>query len=189
MAESQARLRSIDGVRGLLMAVMALDHVGFMIGRFHAQEMWAGAWTRYSGALPFLTRFVTHLCAPGFFLLMGAGIALLADARARAGWSPARIRRWIVTRGLLLLLVATFLEVPPFLIATVSGPAPGANPGLAIPGGPERRWVFTVLYALAASTIVGGLLVRVRSAVWGLLTRAYGDFVARRPIGSAWTYF
>jgi uncharacterized membrane protein len=81
------RLASIDLLRGLLMVVMALDHVGFMVGRFHSQEMWAGAWTRYAGAVPFLTRFVTHFCAPGFFLLMGAGLALAANTRARQGWS------------------------------------------------------------------------------------------------------
>ncbi len=74
-----------------------------------------------------------------------------------------------MTRGLFLLLVATFLEVPPFLIATISGPSPGANPDFAIPGGLDRRWVFTVLYALAASTVIAGLLVRARTAVWVVL--------------------
>ncbi len=172
MADAPSRLRSVDTLRGLIMVVMALDHVGLMVGRFHSQEMWAGAWTRYDGALPFLTRFVTHFCAPGFFLLMGAGVALLADARSRQGWSPSRTTRSIVTRGLLLMLVATFLEVPAFLIATLSGPPLGDNPDFAIPGGPERRWVLTVLYALAASMIVSGLLVRMRSAGWAVLAAA-----------------
>lgn len=172
MTEPAARLRAIDVVRGLLMAVMALDHVGLMVGRFHSQEMWAGAWTRYQSALPFLTRFVTHLCAPGFFLLMGTGLALQTAARTRDGWPPRRITRSIVTRGLVLLLVATLLEVPAFLIATLTGPSLGDNPEFAIPGGPERRWVFTVLYALAVSTIVGGLLARARSWVWTALAVA-----------------
>ena len=172
MADTPSRLRSVDTLRGLIMVVMALDHVGLMVGRFHSQEMWAGAWTRYDSALPFLTRFVTHFCAPGFFLLMGAGVALLADARSHQGWTPSRITRSIVTRGLLLLLVATFLEVPAFLIATLSGPPLGDNPDFAIPGGPERRWVLTVLYALAASMIVSGLLVRMRSAGWAVLAAA-----------------
>ncbi len=104
---AQDRLASIDVLRGLIMVVMALDHVGLMVGRFHSQEMWAGAWTRYSSALPFLTRFVTHFCAPGFFLLMGAGVALMADARARAGWSTGRIARHVLVRGALLIVVAT----------------------------------------------------------------------------------
>lgn len=172
MIDVPARLRSVDTLRGLIMVVMALDHVGLMVGRFHSQEMWAGAWTRYDSAVPFLTRFITHFCAPGFFLLMGAGVALMADARSRQGWAPSRISRNIVTRGLLLLVVATFLEVPAFLIATLSGPPLGDNPEFAIPGGPERRWVLTVLYALAASMVVSGVLVRARSAIWAVLAAA-----------------
>jgi uncharacterized membrane protein len=172
MAEPGSRLRAVDVLRGLLMAVMALDHVGLMVGRFHSQEMWAGAWTRYDAALPFLTRFVTHLCAPGFFLLLGAGMALQAEARTRAGWVPSRITRSIVTRGLVLVLVATVLEVPAFLIATLTGPPLGNNPEFAIPGGPERRWVLTVLYALAVSAIAGGLLARASTWTWRVLAIA-----------------
>ena len=93
MTDTPSRVRSIDVLRGLIMVVMALDHVGLMVGRFHSQEMWAGAWTRYSSALPFLTRLVTHFCAPGFFLLMGVGLAMMADARAHQGWTGRRISR------------------------------------------------------------------------------------------------
>jgi len=172
VANQPSRLRSIDVLRGVIMVVMALDHVGLMVGRFHSQEMWAGAWTRYSSALPFLTRFVTHFCAPGFFLLMGAGLALMAEARTRQGWSGPHLTRAIITRGLLLVLVATFLEVPAFLIATLSGPPLGDNPGFLIPGTPERRWVLTVLFALGISMAASGLLIRARSAVWALLALA-----------------
>src|SRR5688500_6657247 len=73
------RLASIDALRGLIMVIMALDHVSFMVGRFHSAEMWAGLWTRYESPLAFLTRFITHLCAPGFFFLMGVGISLMAE--------------------------------------------------------------------------------------------------------------
>lgn len=167
------RLGAIDVQRGLLMVVMALDHVGFMIGRFHSQEMWAGAWTRYSGAIPFLTRFVTHVCAPGFFLLMGAGLAFASESRAAQGWSSIRISRHLVTRGALLIVVATFLEVPAFLLATITGPSrPGASPEFAIPGLTEPRWVLTVLYALGVSTMVSALFIRASSALWALLAVA-----------------
>lgn len=169
MGDVSSRVRSIDTLRGLIMVLMALDHVGFMVGRFHSQEMWAGAWTRYPGAVPFLTRFVTHFCAPGFFLLMGAGLALMAEARARARWTSTQISRSIVTRGLLLVVVATFLEVPAFLMATVSGPNLGSNPEFAIPGTPERRWVLTVLVALGVTMAVSGVLIRARTSVWALL--------------------
>jgi len=172
MDRSAGRLQSIDVLRGLIMVVMALDHVGLMVGRFHSQEMWAGAWTRYAGALPFLTRFVTHFCAPGFFLLMGAGLSLLADSRRRQGWSAARISRSILVRGGLLILAATFLEVPAFLAATLSGPSLGANPEFAIPGMTQPRWVLTVLFTLGVSMVISGLFIRARSAVWTLLAAA-----------------
>jgi len=164
------RLASIDVLRGLLMVVMALDHAGFMVGRFHSQEMWAGAWTRYTSAIPFLTRFVTHFCAPGFFLLMGAGIAFTADSRSRQGWPPRRVVWHLLTRGALLLLVATVLEVPAFLAATISGPSsPGANPDFAIPGMTSPRWVLTVLYALGVSMMVSALFIRAHTVTWAIL--------------------
>ena len=172
MTHAPSRVRSIDVLRGLIMVVMALDHVGLMVGRFHSQEMWAGAWTRYSSALPFLTRFVTHFCAPGFFLLMGAGLAMMADARTRQGWTGLRILRAIAIRGLLLVLVATFLELPAFLAATLSGPPLDGNPEFAIPGGPERRWVLTVLFALGMSMVASAPFIRARSAVWAALAAA-----------------
>ena len=152
------------------MVVMALDHVGLMVGRFHSQEMWAGAWTRYSSAVPFLTRFVTHFCAPGFFLLMGVGLSLMAESRARQGWSPVRISRHILVRGALLILVATFLEVPAFLAATLSGPSQiTTNPEFAIPGMTQPRWVLTVLFAAGMSMVISAIVIRARSAVWALL--------------------
>lgn len=167
------RLQSIDILRGLIMVLMALDHVSLMVGRFHSQEMWAGAWTRYSSALPFLTRAVTHFCAPGFFLLMGAGMSLLADARSRQGWSPTRISRHIMIRGALLVLVATFLEVPAFLVAIASGPSQvGTSPEFAIPGMTQPRWVLTVLFTLGVSMMMSAIIIRARAAVWALVAAA-----------------
>jgi uncharacterized membrane protein len=129
------RLLSIDVLRGLIMVVMALDHVSLMVGRFHSTEMSAGAWTQYASALPFLTRFVTHFCAPGSYVLMGVGVSLLADARKKQGWSDGRIARVLLVRGLLLILVSTFLEIPAWLTALISEPAQtNAGQASTIPG-------------------------------------------------------
>lgn len=164
------RLDTLDVVRGVIMVVMALDHVGLFVGRFHSSEMWAGAWTPYASALPFLTRFVTHFCAPGFFFLMGAGMSLMAHARAAQGWSQWRISRLILQRGVALIAVATLLEVPAFLVGILSGPPnPASNPEFAIPGATEPRWVLTVLFALGASMAVSAALIRLRAWAWALL--------------------
>lgn len=155
------------------MVVMALDHVSLMVGRFHSSEMWAGAWTGYSSGLPFLTRFASHFCAPGFFLFMGAGLSLLASSRAARGWSAPRIARSILVRGLLLIAVSTLIEVPAFLTAILSGPPdPAASPEFAIPGMTEPRWVLTVLFALGASMVMSAVLIHRGTAVWALLAVA-----------------
>ena len=164
------RLPSIDVLRGLIMVVMALDHVSLMVGRFHSSEMWAGAWTRYSSSLAFMTRFASHFCAPGFFFLMGAGLSLMAASRTTLGWSAGRISRHILVRGLLLIAVSTLIEVPAFLTAILSGPPdPTSSPEFAIPGLTEPRWVLTVLFALGASMVISSALIRLGAAMWAVL--------------------
>lgn len=164
------RLPSIDVLRGLIMVVMALDHVSLMVGRFHSSEMWAGAWTHYSSSLAFLTRFASHFCAPGFFFLMGAGMSLMASSRAAHGWRARRISRAILIRGLVLIAVSTLVEVPAFLTAILSGPPdPAASPEFAIPGMTEPRWVLTVLFALGASMVLSAALIHAGAVVWTVL--------------------
>src|SRR5262245_40248639 len=60
-ATPRARVESIDVVRGVVMALMALDHVRVFSG------VPAGGPT----AAVFLTRWVTHFCAPAFFFFAG----------------------------------------------------------------------------------------------------------------------
>ena len=144
-----------------------------MVGRFHSTEMWAGAWTQYASALPFLTRFVTHFCAPGFFFLMGVGVSLLTEARRKQGWSDGRIARFLLIRGLLLILVSTFFEIPAWLTAILTEPPQVASgQGAAIPGMTQPMWVFTVLIGLAGSMILSAAFIRFRSTAWAVLAAA-----------------
>jgi uncharacterized membrane protein len=65
-AESaRARVESIDAVRGLIIVVMALDHVRDFFGDL------ASSPTNLATTTPalFFTRWITHICAPVFFLL------------------------------------------------------------------------------------------------------------------------
>jgi uncharacterized membrane protein len=91
------RLQSVDIVRGAIMVLMALDHVRDFVTelRFQPEDL-----SRGSAAL-FATRWVTHFCAPGFFLLAGLGIGL-AMARGR---TASEISRYLVTRGFWLIVL------------------------------------------------------------------------------------
>ena len=170
MSEPVRRLESIDRLRGLIMVVMAIDHVSFMVGRFHSGEMWAGLWTRYASPVAFLTRFVTHFCAPGFFFLMGVGISLLVDARGKQGWAAGRISRFVRIRGLLLVLVSFLLEIPAWLIGLISSrAATPIGPEAVIPGDGPPMFVFTVLVGLGLAMALVSALIRFRSIVWAVL--------------------
>jgi uncharacterized membrane protein len=91
------RLVSVDVLRGLVMVIMALDHVrDFMTYQRFAPEDVAHT----SGAL-FFTRFITHFCAPVFAFLAGTG-AFLATSR---GKSVQQVSRFFFTRGLWLVIL------------------------------------------------------------------------------------
>ena len=72
------------------MVLMAIDHASFFIARVHPAETWASGPPYYASTIAFLTRWVTHLCAPGFFLLMGAGYG---DVRGVAACRPGGAAR------------------------------------------------------------------------------------------------
>jgi uncharacterized membrane protein len=85
------RIASIDIVRGAVMVLMAIDHV----------RVYAGVPAGGPSAGVFFTRWVTHFCAPAFVFFAGTGIYLYA-ARVR---DIAAARRYVVTRGLLLVML------------------------------------------------------------------------------------
>ncbi|HEY3785261.1 MAG TPA: hypothetical protein VGL55_08285 [Steroidobacteraceae bacterium] len=62
---TRARIESIDLVRGLIIVMMALDHARDFFGDFSANPT---DLTTTTAAL-FFTRWITHICAPVFFLL------------------------------------------------------------------------------------------------------------------------
>lgn len=93
----QPRLDSVDLLRGLVMVLMALDHVRdyFTDAHFSPTDL-----SRTNAAL-FFTRWITHFCAPVFFLLAGAG-AYLSMTRGRA---RSELGFYLFTRGLWLIVL------------------------------------------------------------------------------------
>ena len=162
-AESTSRYAAVDALRGFIMIVMAIDHASAFIARQHASEFWAGAMSAYTSVLPFLTRWITHLCAPGFFFLMGAGIYWSASRRQESA-----VRR-TVARGGVLFLCGVLLESPLIFLqnqlkpATVSLNIVTAPPPI---DGSELRWALLVLAGLGMVMIACGLLLRLRPWAW-----------------------
>jgi uncharacterized membrane protein len=91
-----ARIESIDLVRGLVIIVMALDHTRDFFGELAADP------TAISTTTPalFFTRWITHFCAPAFFLLAGTG-ACLSLARL----SKRDLSRYLISRGIWLIVL------------------------------------------------------------------------------------
>jgi uncharacterized membrane protein len=98
--ETGVRIRAIDWLRGLVIALMTVDHAGSIFDAAHLHGDTAARWTPGT-PLPageFLTRWITHLCAPVFVLVAGASLALSTERRRD---EPGQTR-FIVTRGLLI---------------------------------------------------------------------------------------
>jgi len=96
-APARPRLHSVDLVRGVVLVLLALDHVA---AYFSAVRVEPADLSQISDGL-FLTRWVTNLCAPTFVLLAGAGTYL-----ALANGVPRRQQaRFLAARGLGLILL------------------------------------------------------------------------------------
>jgi uncharacterized membrane protein len=94
--QNRPRIESVDVLRGLVMILMALDHTRDFFGTFGANPTNLAATT----APLFFTRWVTHLCAPVFFLLTGAGAGLASATR-----STRDLSRFLIVRGFLLVVL------------------------------------------------------------------------------------
>ncbi|MGZ3851831.1 MAG: DUF1624 domain-containing protein [Flavisolibacter sp.] len=94
------RVESIDLLRGLIMIIMAIDHVR---DYFHAAAFTDDPLNlQTTTPILFFTRWVTHYCAPLFVFLSGISASLVGQRKGKQ-----YLTRFLITRGLWLV----FLEL------------------------------------------------------------------------------
>jgi uncharacterized membrane protein len=138
------RVDAVDLLRGAVMVLMVLDHTRDYFGDAAADL------TDLSRASPaqFLTRWVTHFCAPAFAFLAGTG-AYLAGSRGR---SRGGLAAFLASRGVWLIA----LELTVVRLGLFFDPV----------GAPV---ILTVLWSIGASFVVLAGLVFLPSRVVGAL--------------------
>jgi uncharacterized membrane protein len=103
---SSRRLDSIDLLRGAVMIVMLLDHArDFIHSGGLTVDPTAAATTT---PLLYLTRWITHLCAPTFVLLAGVSVRL----QSAAGRSPRELSGYLLRRGAFLVALELIVLRP-----------------------------------------------------------------------------
>jgi uncharacterized membrane protein len=157
------RILSIDKLRGLVMIIMALDHVRdfFHIAAQTADPLDLATTTPSL----FLTRWITHFCAPVFVFLSGTSAFLSSTSKTKSTASVFLMKRgaWLAIAD--ILLVSFMLSF-----------------------NPKYNFIMlTVFWAIGISMILLGLLLRVSSKLIlpiGLLLFFGHDLITSIPFGN-----
>ena len=134
-AAPRNRIQSIDLLRGLVMVIMALDHVRDF---FHS-EAFTDDPTNMATTTPwlFFTRWITHFCAPVFVFLSGTSAFLMGQRR-----TGKQLSQFLIKRGLWLVFVELFIITLAWTF----------NPFYNV-------FILQVIWAIGISMIILGLLV------------------------------
>lgn len=144
------RIHSIDILRGIIMVIMALDHVRDFF--FKAAVTAGGASvatnpTEMATTTPalFFTRWITHYCAPLFVFLAGTSIFLMAQRKSLSAGQAGKkeVSLFLIKRGFWLVIVE--LAIITF--------AWSFNPHYNL-------FFLQVIWAIGISMILLGLLIR-----------------------------
>lgn len=158
------RIASLDWMRGIVMVLMVVDHASMAFNARHGAGDSAAFVT--AGTVlepgPFLTRWISHICAPTFVFLAGTALAISTERRLARGQPAVSIDRGILLRGAFIALL------DPTLISLVSW-----------------RLTFQVLYAIGVSMMLMVLLRRL-STRW-LLLLALG-WIALGELVTGWVW-
>jgi len=135
LADTRNRVQSIDLLRGIVIVIMALDHVRDF---FHSQAFTDDP-TNMATTTPwlFFTRWITHFCAPVFVFLSGTSAFLMGRRRTKK-----QLSKFLVTRGLWLVFVELFI----ITLGWTFNPL-------------YNYFILQVIWAIGLSMIILGLLV------------------------------
>lgn len=136
-AVARSRIQSVDALRGFVMILMALDHVRdfFHVGAMSFQP---DDLSQTTTAI-FLTRWITHICAPVFAFTAGVGAFLWMNR----GHSQAELSRFLWTRGLWLVLLELIAVRFAMFFSFTNSPI-----------------ILTVLWSLGWSMVILGIVAR-----------------------------
>ncbi len=173
------RLFAVDALRGLIIILMALDHANYFIAHKHSSgEYWGGILPVYDSSLAFLTRFITHLAAPGFFFLMGVGMLLFAQRREDFGWGRWAVIRHFFIRGVVLIAIQLLVVNRIWPLAADSWPNIYIGVLIALGGtmilGSLLLWLKpSYLVVLALVLFIGTELLVPEPGLWGKFQISY----------------
>src|SRR5689334_13732566 len=105
------RIESIDLLKGLVMIIMALDHTR----DFFYKSPGVAAVTDPNNvtAALYLTRWVTHFCAPTFCFLAGLSASFVGRRKSKTDLSKFLIQRgvWLVFIAFTVIIFAWYFDV------------------------------------------------------------------------------
>ena len=105
------RIQSIDLLRGLVMIIMALDHVR---DYFHWSVEYYNPTDLTHTSIPiFFTRWITHFCAPVFVFLAGISAFLIGVRKGKKDLSGFLFKRglWLILLELIVVNFAWFFNI------------------------------------------------------------------------------
>lgn len=122
-SHSPKRVLAFDRLRGLVMVLMTLDHAIFVFSgeKVAPDSAYLGDPTvplePYGTAAHFLSRWITHLCAPVFLFLVGASLAQSVHRRRALGTPERSIDLHLAKRGALLIAAEVWMALAWGLLA------------------------------------------------------------------------